>query len=202
MGPRSSCGRRAWRMREAVPWRWTLVVTWGGLRGALSMVLALGVDAELPHRELIVTMTFGVVLLSIVLQGVTAEPLLRVLKLIGGHLEACSIRRKARRASGLARGARDPRKARARAPRPRHDHPRASRGVREALDGDRNRRDTALRPRRGFAPPCVATFSRSRRTPSSRPTAKGSSTESRAIGSGGRSTRESGPNSWPDGGRR
>src|ERR1019366_1594011 len=34
--------------------------------------------------ELIVTMTFGVVLLSIVLQGVTAEPLLRVLELIGG----------------------------------------------------------------------------------------------------------------------
>jgi CPA1 family monovalent cation:H+ antiporter len=72
------------RTRETVPWRWTLVLTWGGLRGALSMVLALGVDAEFPHRELIVTMTFGVVLLSIVLQGVTAEPLLRVLKLIGG----------------------------------------------------------------------------------------------------------------------
>ena len=72
------------RTREAVPWRWTLMLTWGGLRGALSMVLALGVDAEFPHRELIVTMTFGVVLLSIVLQGVTAEPLLRVLELIGG----------------------------------------------------------------------------------------------------------------------
>lgn len=69
--------------REAIPWRWCVVLTWGGLRGALSMVVAMSVDAEFPHRQLIVTMTFGVVLLSIVLQGVTAEPLLRALKLNG-----------------------------------------------------------------------------------------------------------------------
>jgi CPA1 family monovalent cation:H+ antiporter len=67
--------------REAIPWRWSVVLTWGGLRGALSMVLALALDPEFPHREIIVTMTFGVVLLSIVLQGITAEPLLRLLGL-------------------------------------------------------------------------------------------------------------------------
>jgi CPA1 family monovalent cation:H+ antiporter len=67
--------------REAIPWRWSVVLTWGGLRGALSMVLALALDPEFPHREIIVTMTFGVVLLSIVLQGITTEPLLRVLGL-------------------------------------------------------------------------------------------------------------------------
>ncbi len=69
--------------REALPWRWSVALTWGGLRGALSMVLAMSLDPEFPHRQLIVTMTFGVVLLSIVLQGVTAEPLLRAFKLIG-----------------------------------------------------------------------------------------------------------------------
>jgi CPA1 family monovalent cation:H+ antiporter len=67
--------------REAIPWRWSVVLTWGGLRGALSMVLALALDPQFPHREIIVTMTFGVVLLSIVLQGTTTEPLLRVLGL-------------------------------------------------------------------------------------------------------------------------
>ena len=73
------------RTREAIPWQWSVVLTWGGLRGALSMVLALAIDADFQGRELIVTMTFGVVLLSIVVQGITAEPLLRALNLIGSH---------------------------------------------------------------------------------------------------------------------
>ena len=66
---------------ERIPVRWSLMLTWGGLRGALSMVLALALPAEFPRRELIVTMTFGVVLLSIVVQGMTAGPLLRRLGL-------------------------------------------------------------------------------------------------------------------------
>lgn len=66
---------------ERIPWRWGVMLTWGGLRGALSMVLALALPAEFPQRELIVTMTFGVVLASIVVQGLTAGPLLRVLGL-------------------------------------------------------------------------------------------------------------------------
>ncbi len=74
--------------REAIPWRWSLVLTWGGLRGALSMVLALAIDPAFPHRETIVTMTFGVVLLSIVVQGITAEPLLRVLGLTEASRQA------------------------------------------------------------------------------------------------------------------
>jgi CPA1 family monovalent cation:H+ antiporter len=68
--------------RERIPWRWAPVLTWGGLRGALSMVLALGLPLEFPHRDLIVTMTFGVVVVSIVVQGVTMGPLLRALKLV------------------------------------------------------------------------------------------------------------------------
>ena len=60
--------------KERLPWRWSLVPTWGGLRGALSMVFALALPRDFPFRALIVRMTFGVVLLSIVLQGITTGP--------------------------------------------------------------------------------------------------------------------------------
>src|SRR5262249_26690648 len=55
--------------RERFPWRWGVVLTWGGLRGALPMVLVLGLPKDLPNRELLVSMTFGVALLSILVQG-------------------------------------------------------------------------------------------------------------------------------------
>jgi Na+:H+ antiporter len=62
---------------ERLPWSWSAILTWGGLRGALPMVLVLSLPWDLPHRELLITMTFGVVLLSIMIQGVTISPLLR-----------------------------------------------------------------------------------------------------------------------------
>ncbi|MDO9015282.1 MAG: sodium:proton antiporter [Deltaproteobacteria bacterium] len=68
--------------RERFPASWVAVLTWGGLRGGLSMVLALALPRELAHRELIVTMTFGVVVLSILGQGLTMAPLLRRLGLV------------------------------------------------------------------------------------------------------------------------
>jgi CPA1 family monovalent cation:H+ antiporter len=63
--------------KERFPWRWGVVLTWGGLRGALPMVLALSLPASLPYRDLIVAMTFGVVILSILLQGASMSALMR-----------------------------------------------------------------------------------------------------------------------------
>jgi CPA1 family monovalent cation:H+ antiporter len=45
--------------KERMPWSWSAVMTWGGLRGGLSMVLALGLPADFPFRDLIITMIFG-----------------------------------------------------------------------------------------------------------------------------------------------
>ena len=50
---------------------------------ALLMVLVLALPQEFPHRDLVVAMTFGVVILSILVQGLTMGPLLRRLKLVG-----------------------------------------------------------------------------------------------------------------------
>jgi CPA1 family monovalent cation:H+ antiporter len=69
------------RSREAMPWSYAGLLTWGGLRGALSMVLALGLPAGFPFREQLLAMTFGVVLLSILAQGLTMGPVLRRLGL-------------------------------------------------------------------------------------------------------------------------
>jgi CPA1 family monovalent cation:H+ antiporter len=63
--------------REQLPRKWTGILAWSGLRGSLSMVLALSLPTAMPQRELIVDMTVGVVVLSILVQGVTVSPLLR-----------------------------------------------------------------------------------------------------------------------------
>lgn len=60
-----------------VPLKEQHVLFWGGLRGALALALALGLPATLPHRDQIVTAAFAVVAFSIVVQGMTMQPLLR-----------------------------------------------------------------------------------------------------------------------------
>jgi len=48
----------------------TMLLTWGGLRGGLSLALALSLP-ESPQKALIVNMTFGVVVFSVLVQGST-----------------------------------------------------------------------------------------------------------------------------------
>jgi CPA1 family monovalent cation:H+ antiporter len=74
------------RSGEAMPWSWAAVLTWGGMRGALSMVLALAIPSGFPGRQTIITMTLGVVAVSIIAQGLTATPLLRRLRLVTRRL--------------------------------------------------------------------------------------------------------------------
>lgn len=75
------------RTRERIPWAWSVILTWGGLRGGLPMVLVLSLPTDFPHRELLISMTFGVVILSILVHGLTMSPLLRWLGIVRGHQE-------------------------------------------------------------------------------------------------------------------
>lgn len=61
---------------------WAAILTWGGLRGGLSMVLALALPQSFAHRELILHTTYGVVLLTLLVQGLTMKPLVRALGLV------------------------------------------------------------------------------------------------------------------------
>jgi CPA1 family monovalent cation:H+ antiporter len=62
-----------------IPLRWQHVIVWGGLRGALALALALSLDSTFPDRARVLDLTFGVVVFSILVQGLTMKPLLRVL---------------------------------------------------------------------------------------------------------------------------
>ncbi|MBI3893093.1 MAG: sodium:proton antiporter [Candidatus Wallbacteria bacterium] len=64
-----------------VPLSWMPVLVWGDFYGSLSVALALALPHEVPGREIVVTVTFGVVLLSLILQGVTLRWLVGGLKL-------------------------------------------------------------------------------------------------------------------------
>ena len=52
------------------------IMTWGGLRGGISVALALSLPDSC-HRELIMTMTYVVVVFSVVVQGLTIKRLVR-----------------------------------------------------------------------------------------------------------------------------
>jgi CPA1 family monovalent cation:H+ antiporter len=70
---------------ETIPLRWQHVMVWGGLRGALALALALSLDNTFPNRDRVLDLTFGVVVFSILVQGLTIKPLLRVLGLADGQ---------------------------------------------------------------------------------------------------------------------
>jgi monovalent cation:H+ antiporter, CPA1 family len=57
------------------------VVVWGGLRGALTVALALGIPSGVAERDQLIAMAFGVVLFTLVVQGLTLAPLIRRLDL-------------------------------------------------------------------------------------------------------------------------
>ncbi len=54
-----------------------VMLTWGGLRGGLSIAMALSIDGSLPQKDFIVTITYAVVLFSVIGQGLTMERLIR-----------------------------------------------------------------------------------------------------------------------------
>lgn len=60
---------------EFVP-RTNLIMTWGGLRGAISIALALGLTKEM-NRDLFLLITYVVVVFSIIVQGLTVGKLVK-----------------------------------------------------------------------------------------------------------------------------
>lgn len=71
------------RSRPYLPMRWRHVLFWGGLRGAISLALALSLPVALPERDVLQAMAFGVMLFTLLAQGTSIQFLLLRLGLVG-----------------------------------------------------------------------------------------------------------------------
>jgi CPA1 family monovalent cation:H+ antiporter len=82
------------RRDPAPPWRSVFVISWTGMRGIVSLAAALALPLTLadgvtpfPHRDLILFITFGVILATLVVQGLTLPLIIRRLGLVGADKE-------------------------------------------------------------------------------------------------------------------
>ncbi len=91
------------RSRERLPRGWATIMSWGGIRGGLSMVLVLALPLAFPHRQFLVNVVFGVVVVSILVQGSTMAPLLKRLGIVSDRVLTASYQ--FARADALAAGA-------------------------------------------------------------------------------------------------
>ena len=72
---------------EPSPWKAGTILAWSGMRGAVSLAAALALPlttdpgAAFPNRELVIFLTFSVILGTLVVQGLTLPALIRVLGL-------------------------------------------------------------------------------------------------------------------------
>ncbi|MFI9174991.1 Na+/H+ antiporter [Streptomyces lincolnensis] len=83
------------REREVNPtWKGPFVIAWAGMRGVVSLAIAFSIpltthgEGPFPERNLILFLTFTTVIGTLVLQGLTLPPLIRVLKLPGRDAQA------------------------------------------------------------------------------------------------------------------
>jgi len=72
------------RRRKPSSWRGALLEGWTGMRGFVTLATAIALPASFPQRDLVVLTAFLVVLATLVVQGLTLVPLVRLLKLDQG----------------------------------------------------------------------------------------------------------------------
>jgi monovalent cation:H+ antiporter, CPA1 family len=77
-----------------LPLSWQHVLVWGGLRGTIALALVLSLPSNAPGRQTLEVITFGVVLLSLLGQGLTIPLVARRLGLVGVEGQEVSARQR------------------------------------------------------------------------------------------------------------
>jgi len=88
------------RARDPMPsWRTLVILGWAGFRGGDTLVMAIAVPlqtasgAPFPAREVVVTVAFGVILVTLMAQGFTLRPLIKLFALPRGDVAEIEERR-------------------------------------------------------------------------------------------------------------
>lgn len=68
------------RFQRPVPFSWRHLTFWGGLRGALAIAMVLSLPEGFPYRDTLLSATFSVVVFTLLVQGISIEHLVRLLK--------------------------------------------------------------------------------------------------------------------------
>jgi CPA1 family monovalent cation:H+ antiporter len=79
-----------WARTGAVPRGWAHVIFWSGLRGAIALAAALSVPTDFPDRARIQQISFGIVLVTLLVQGAGAPLVVR--RALGGAERATALR--------------------------------------------------------------------------------------------------------------
>jgi Na+/H+ antiporter len=68
-------------------WRSSLLIGWSGMRGGVSLAIAVAIPLTIqsgqnfPQRDLVILLTFSVILVTLIVQGLSLSPLIRMLDL-------------------------------------------------------------------------------------------------------------------------
>ncbi|MFM0341168.1 Na+/H+ antiporter [Paraburkholderia fungorum] len=68
------------RAGGAPDWRSATVTSWAGMRGVVTLAIALSLPEAMPGRDLILVASFAVILVTVLGQGITIGPLIRWVK--------------------------------------------------------------------------------------------------------------------------
>ncbi|HEF4778373.1 MULTISPECIES: Na+/H+ antiporter [Burkholderia] len=76
------------RRGDGPDWKAATVMSWAGMRGVVTLAIALSLPDAMPGRDVILVAAFAVILVTVLLQGTTIGPLIRLLRLPQRHERA------------------------------------------------------------------------------------------------------------------
>jgi CPA1 family monovalent cation:H+ antiporter len=96
--------RRPQQRLRRVGFRHRQPIAWAGFRGGVSLAAALAVPLDVPGRDLIIVITFGVILVTLLVQGLTLPAVLRWARLPedSSELQELALARRTATEAGLA----------------------------------------------------------------------------------------------------